>query len=507
MLILSGKKAIFRRDSEKSKDFSIFAQKNNMSCSQFDFFKGCLDNIYEYCYYLGFDPHDMQREFFDSYQAGNKRICIRSGQGTGKTASSVVIHTHNLIKYPNTRTIITAPTAVQCRDVWIAEAKTVIRKAKLDKIKEIFDVKDKSIGIFGNRYNEWGLHTKAASTMDAFAGAHNARQSFHCEEASGIPSEIMETIEGTLTNETYLWTAISNPLYRSGKFHEICTSPKEKKKWDVLHWNAENMPTDVPYFNHERNTELAEKYGKESNIYYIRVRGDFPKSDTQALMTMEDLIECTKPSAKLKAMAQNLTLKRKGYNYVKRAGIDLSSLGGDESSFSLMDGMIQVDSYTEGNIQIEDFLHKADNAVQKKGWSNKDVMFVYDANGIGQGGSATFRLEMRNRNSFGFMGSNAPRESKQYTNKITEAWDLFAERVKKGEIYLLYDEETFRQLCTRRVNIDNRGRIAIETKKRYRERMRKENPELAKSPDRADALIMASYPYVNKGKYLIRSAR
>lgn len=75
-------------------------------------------------------------------------------------------------------------------------------------------------------------------------------------------------------------------------------------------------------------------------------------------------------------------------------------------------------------------------------------------------------------------------DKEHYANWITEQWCNLKQRLLDGDIEIPNDDELSAQLSTRKYSIDRRGRIILEDKKTYKKRIRR-------SPDRADALILA----------------
>ena len=76
-----------------------------------------------------------------------------------------------------------------------------------------------------------------------------------------------------------------------------------------------------------------------------------------------------------------------------------------------------------------------------------------------------------------------------YENKVTEAWFWFANMAKEHRVSMPNDQRAIKQFSTRQYDISTSGRVRIEPKEKYKERLEGE------SPDRADAMAMAFYPY------------
>jgi ribosomal protein L35 len=58
-----------------------------------------------------------------------------------------------------------------------------------------------------------------------------------------------------------------------------------------LTFNAEESPEWI--VNPQRNKDLEDLYGRDSDVYRIRVLGEFPHSDPNCVFSSEDLEKCT----------------------------------------------------------------------------------------------------------------------------------------------------------------------------------------------------------------------
>ena len=102
---------------------------------------------------------------------------------------------------------------------------------------------------------------------------------------------------------------------------------------------------------------------------------------------------------------------------------------------------------------------------------------------IGIGGGLVDRLqELGEFKVESFNGAAAPRDAKEYPNKRSQAWFDFAERL--AGIDLDDDEQLAADLTAPIYKIDSAGRRVVEPKADTKKR-------LGRSPDRADAVLMA----------------
>ncbi len=452
--------------------------------------------IYRWADSLGFIPNHQQKQLMDAYNEavmgrGNPRIACRAGKGPGKTKATAVIFTHWSLIHPQSALIVTAPTFRQCQGVWLSEAKATIYGNKADeRIGKLFHFVGKGYGILGAKPAEWGCQLITALSKEAFQGLHRLYIAFLEEEASGVKSDISEAIKETISNSkgTWLHVRIGNPNTRMCAFFDSFNS--EGSKWKQLHWNTEETEETI-YFSRDRNKDIAEEFGKDSDIYRISVLGEFPNIDPNCLISEEVLNLCCTPDAKYNAMYVNPDRK-------KQIGTDLARYGGDENVVVPRDGGIMLDMWarkTDPNNAIDRAIAMQD----VYSWPNDKCVHVVDTSGMGEVAVGAMGDARRmGRKVHEFYSQNTAHNSEKYDNKISEAWCMFAKLTKKRWIYLgeKLDKKLKNQLTTRRYVVTPKGKIKIESKDEYAENNKdSENGTIGKSPDRADAVVMAFYEY------------
>lgn len=452
--------------------------------------------VYRWADDLGFVPNHQQRELMDAYNEtmmgrGKPRIACRAGKGPGKTKVTAVIFTHWSLTHKDSSLIVTAPVMRQAKDVWLAEAKATIYSSTADdRIGKLFDFVGMGYGILGAKPSEWGCQVITALSKEAFQGLHRLYSAFLEEEASGVKPDISAAIKETISNSkgTWLHVRIGNPNTRLCAFFD--SFHNEASKWKKLHWNTEETEETI-YFSRDRNQDIADEFGKDSDIYRISVLGEFPSLDPNCLISEEDLVACCTVEARDNVIFINPDRK-------KQIGIDLARYGGDECVVVPRDGGMMLDMYA----------HKTDpnNAIDKAivyqdtyDWSNEDCVYVVDTSGMGEVAVGAMGDARRmGRNVHEFYSQNTAHDSMKYDDKISEAWCLFAKDIKKRWIYLgeTLDKKLKNQLTTRRYVVTPKGKIKIESKDEYAKNNEDvENGTIGKSPDRADGVVMAFYDH------------
>lgn len=411
-----------------------------------------------------------------------KRIAVRSGQGTGKSTVSIVIALWRALWDLNALVVVTAPTAQQIKDVWIAEARRLLQDAH-PFVKRLVTTITATKILLG-KDPTWGIWTRSASRPENFQGYHEKNLTFIIDEASGVDREIIKTIKGTLTNENSLIIACGNPNQRQCAFFDFFYKPSEEVLWHKFVFDSSKSEIVDP-----QNTErLIAEFGINSDTVRVRVFGEFPLADPNAVMSSEDLWAC-QGVPRLQAAKMN-TLQHQ-----RVISIDFARFGGDESVVCQRNGHALTHIRTFARVEPTRVVDYAFQLQSKARWKNSQCLYIVDAGGIGQGVLGKFYENHKQVFEF-HNGSTASRPD--FANKITEAYftlkklaesrrlHLPSDKLytgKKGERVSLVMELAVEQLSSRLYGTDNKGKLELEKKDEYMKRM-------VHSPDRADAIAM-----------------
>jgi phage terminase large subunit len=113
---------------------------------------------------------------------------------------------------------------------------------------------------------------------EAFQGFHSENMLFIVDEASGVDPIIFEVGEGAMSTEGAKTLLTGNPTRTSGYFYDAFT---KMKKW----WITSTVSCmDSTQATTKYVEQMAEKWGKDSNVYAVRVLGEFPKDDEDAVI-------------------------------------------------------------------------------------------------------------------------------------------------------------------------------------------------------------------------------
>jgi hypothetical protein len=239
-------------------------------------------------------------------------ISIRSGHGTGKDAWLSWVYLWFLFTFPYPRGLVTGPTSHQLDIVLWPEIRKWVRASKAELWKYIDIQADmlfaskaelwKYIDIQADMLfareakKEWFIAKRTASVKggseeqgETLAGLHADYMIHAVDEASGVPDGVFKPLEGAMTGMMNFGILIGNMTRAQGYFHDSHFT-KARKFWMLEHWDCEESNLDeVTGINtmqaYVRRT--AEKYGRDSNFFRIRVKGLPPRSEPDALIPYE----------------------------------------------------------------------------------------------------------------------------------------------------------------------------------------------------------------------------
>lgn len=228
---------------------------------------------------LSFYPDEWQKEAAVALK-DNPKVTIKSGQGVGKTGFEAATLLWFLSCFENARVVATAPTLHQLNDVLWAEVSKWQSNSPL--LKEILQWTKTKISMIGSK-ERWYAVARTATTPENMQGFHEDNMLFIVDEASGVADPIMEAILGTLTGSNNKLLLCGNPTKASGTFYDSHTSDR-KLYYCITVNSAESKRT-----NKDNIDSLIRKYGEESNVVRVRVKGLFPKQDDDVYMPLEML--------------------------------------------------------------------------------------------------------------------------------------------------------------------------------------------------------------------------
>lgn len=449
------------------------------------------EDIFALCRALNFTPTNQQADILRAAmecRGKRGRMAVKSGQGPGKSTIAVIIALWRLLQVPKSLVVLTAPTQRQCRDSFLTRAREIMEHAD-PVLKRLIDVSASKITICGDR--DWAVKPVTASSPETAQGVHvkpPATLTIIVDEASGVERDLITQYKGTMSNPDTLMLMIGNPNLRDCAFFDCYHALAER--WWTYTINCEDTARDHPELvSPERNQELEDEFGRDSDVYRVRVLGEFPKQDPDCVMSAEDLYECTTRKAEAMAVMRAVGKDARFHKRIKQFGIDFARMGGDENVVYQRLGNAIIDQWIRAHCEPIVAIEAAFALQVGLGWTNEDTLFVPDVAGLGGGAVSAFGRAKRR--TFEFNAGSAQTANPQFfANLATEAWFHVRHLAKNRLMYIPKDPRLIHQLSTRRYTTNKKGQLIIWSKEDY---IKESTSDENHSPDRADGAIQALY--------------
>ena len=234
-------------------------------------------------------------------------LVIVSGSGVGKTFILSIASKWFLFTRPHAKVPTTAPSGHQLFDVlWTEHYKQLDRSPILSNF---FEWTHTRLSVRGHAPNWYAVARTAkvrpgcdvADGLQGFNDEDNLL--FIVDEASGVPDAIYPAVEGALTSKegsdgTYC-ILTGNPTRKEGFFYEICSNPRMRKYYKVMHISCERDKQTIARVGTRYIDMMEERYGREHPIFKIKVLGEFPDTSEDYLIppSFLDAMENNNPNA------------------------------------------------------------------------------------------------------------------------------------------------------------------------------------------------------------------
>jgi len=428
---------------------------------------------------LGIEPQPWQREVLQEYDRGNRRISVRSGHGVGKSwlLSWLMIH-HQLCRFPQ-KTVVTAPTADQLWDALWVDYKAWLKRLPI-ALQDLFEIKSERVELKAAPNESFvTARTSRVEQPDALQGIHSGDDHgpgfvlLLVDEAAGVPDSVYEAAGGSMSGHHVITVLAGNPTRLSGYFYDTHT------KLADLWWTRRVSCLESPYASPEYERDIRLRYGENSNVYRVRILGEFPSTESDAVIP-RDLV--------LDALARDVTTAKSA---AVVWGLDCARYGDDRSALckrqqNKLLGRIQLwtkkDTMTLAGIVAQEYRSTPDFLRPTE--INVDVI------GIGAGVYDRLRQLGLPARAINVAESPALLGADRYTNLRAELWFKAREWFERRDVTLpesyrhpVESEDLVGELTTAKYRFSPSGKIQVESKDELRRRGRA-------SPDLADALIL-----------------
>ena len=401
--------------------------------------------------------------------AKDSRVAIRSGHGVGKSCMESWAVCWFLFTRYFPKVVATAPTIRQLFDILWAEISKWLKRSPL--LSELFEWQKTKV-VMKAEPERWFAVARTAAKPENMQGFHEHSILFILDEASGISDEIFEAVEGALTTPDAKLLICGNPTRNSGFFKRAFFEDRE------LYHTQKVSSADSGRVSNEYCQRLIKSYGADSDVVRVRVLGEFPKAESDGLIALEHV-----------EAAMNREPVYLGDLVI---GVDVARFGDDETVLCARKGnaVVALERYRKADLMTTcgRIVHLLESLQQK--FSVKTSKINVDDDGVGGGVTDRLREVLREKNLratvTGCHNGGKPRDT-HFSNWGTESYFALRDRFVSGEIMLPRDDELVAQLTTRKYFLNSRDQLTLEQKADYKKRYKR-------SPDRADALVLAFAP-------------
>jgi hypothetical protein len=206
-------------------------------------------------------------------------MCITGAHGTGKTSlmtwailASLLILTSANKQFKGS---LYSGKFDQLKTTLLREAMVWARNSNFN---DYFDLHAHKLGI---KNSPCAIDAKSWSLTDIqkSAGQHAETSLIFIDEATAVPRELIDKLNGSTTDKRVLWLMTCNPDKNHGFIYDLYEyNPFPWVTYRVAH-------SDLTFMrNHEFEERTLSVYGEDSDIYRVQVKGEFPKYSSSAFI-------------------------------------------------------------------------------------------------------------------------------------------------------------------------------------------------------------------------------
>jgi phage terminase large subunit len=288
---------------------------------------------------------------------------------------------------------------------------------------------------------------------------------FWLEEASAISGESISVLLPTLRNEgSELWATLNRDMEKDPIMAELWDADRD----DVLRIELKPGKEDNPWFPDILQAEMETAY-KINPDNALHVWGGQPRNqgDTAVMSRVAIRAAMSRTAAETEP---------------DEIGVDVARFGNDKTEMYRRRGF--------RTIAHKEFVKKDTQFIADAAWDfagrNGTIPIKVDDTGVGGGVTDTLRRLGAKVIPVNFGG--APKDKNKYDTVADEMWFEFP----VDDVSIPDDPDLMTELSGRLYDYDKQGRRKVESKKLFKDRF-------GRSPDKADALLLAYYVGYNRG--------
>lgn len=403
------------------------------------------------------------------------RVAVKSGHKIGKSTAAAILALWFVYTRPGGRVIMTSSTDRQVRMILWREVRRLYPSLRRFMPGECHIAPDPGLQL-DDGGEVVGFSTKEPEKM---AGISGPDVMFIADEASGVPDEIFDAIEGNRAGGARM-VMFSNPTQTSGYFYEAFNARRDA--WSgtrglLLTVSSEEVVDEgIPGLaTRAWIEEMAAERGRESVFYSVRVRGEFPQQGDNAVIPLYLVERATRDWVRDAPPKEPLVL-----------GVDVARFGDDDTVIAPVRGLHAYPLVAVSHRDGKDVAGEVMRVVRELRVPGERVKVNVDA--IGIGASPVDFLAEHTEHEIELCPVNVGRAAvaaNDYVLLRDQVWFACADWLKAGGTFEP-DPKLEAELVAPVYSFDVRSRMRVESKDDIKKK-------LGRSPDRADALGLAVF--------------
>ncbi|MGE7437954.1 hypothetical protein [Kitasatospora sp. NPDC001175] len=419
----------------------------------------------------------------------HRLTAVQSCHGVGKswTASRLTAWWLDIHPPGEARVVTTAPTGDQVKAILWSEinAAFALAQARGNPLPGRINETDWKLGkrliAFGRKPSDYNPH--------AFQGIHAKYVLVILDEACGINKQFWTAANAIATGEHCRILAIGNPDDPGSQFARVCANTD---RWNIIRISAFDTPNftgeDVPdelrpmLVSHAYEEDMRVEFGEQSPTYISKVLGLFPSDAEDGVVRLSAIRACTQPPS--------TPLQDSDLTPVE-LGVDLGA-GGDETVIRERCGRQVGREWRSREKDPVKVIAEIVRAIR----TTKATAVKVDSIGIGWGIVGSLREKQaagdHDADILGVNVSEASTQPARFARLRSQIWWEIGRQLSEDRGWDLSGlnqddrERLVSQLTAPKYTTDASGRIVVEPKDETKKR-------LGRSPDNADALLLAFY--------------
>ena len=409
-------------------------------------------------------PEAWQDEGLRAF-AEHNRLSVRSGHGTGKTTWLVWVIFQYLLTRNPCKIACTAPSAHQLEDVLWSEAASWHRRLH-PWLRPLLNIKSGMIEAAWAPKEAFAVaRTARREQPEAFQGFHSAHMLFIVDEASGVPDEVFQVGAGAMSTKGAKTIMTGNPTRRSGYFYDAFHPKPGTMPW----WRKKVGCADSTRATQDYIDDMAAKYGVESNVYRVRVLGEFPQQEEDSIIPF-DLIEAA------------MERKVEPVDGPVVWGLDVAGGGKDRNSLAkrMLNILLEpVKSWSEEDTMVT--VGKVVMEYEQTEVFRRPEEILVD--GIGIGAGVAHRLKEQGLPAKSIQVSESASANDMYLRLRDELWFLAREWFASRDVWIPQDDELVAQLGAVTYKPTSSGKAQVL-------KVQSKSEMTMRSPNEADAFVL-----------------